>query len=318
MSPTLPPTVSVVMPTRGRSELVARSMAAALADPATTELIAVLDERGEGERPETIAARLAALDPRVHVVQLASAPQGRRGQAARDEGARAAQGELVVALDEDVVACPGTITGHTRHHAKESQLAVVGYMPVMVATGGRFRQPAARYYSSSYEREVSRFRNDPDSILERLWGGHLSLRRQDWLSAADLSRGRGGYHDDRVFGLALRELGLRGVFDPALRAEHWYSRSISQFVRDARDSAAGEHAIGASTLSSNDRRAARVLQRAARGPLTWAMSVSAASALALGAAALGFERAEDLAARALWRLGRERGYFDARREAGHR
>jgi hypothetical protein len=316
MSSTLPPTVSVVMPTRGRSELVTRSMAAALADPATTELIAVLDKRGEGERPETIAARLAALDPRVRVVQLASGPPGRRGQAARDEGARAAQGELVVALDEDVIACPGTIAGHTRHHAKGSQLAVLGYMPVMVAAGGRFRQPAARYYSSSYEREVSCFRNDPDSILERLWGGHLSLRRQDWLSAADLSRGRGGYHDDRVFGLALRELGLRGVFDPALRAEHWYSRSISQFVRDARDSAAGEHAIGASP--TNNGAAAGILQWASRGPVTWAIAVSAAGTLALGGAALGFEHAEDLAARALWRLGRERGYLDACRESGHR
>src|SRR5215211_5162444 len=94
------PTVSVVTPTRGRSELVVRSVAAALADPATMEVIVVLDEHGEGKRPKTIAERLAALDPRVRIVQLASGPPGRRGQAARNEGARAAHGELVVALDE--------------------------------------------------------------------------------------------------------------------------------------------------------------------------------------------------------------------------
>src|SRR6266516_3733621 len=210
MSPASPPTVSVVMPTQGRSELIERSLTAALDDPATSEGIVVLDRSSESDGSEAIIDRLTALDPRVRVIRTASRAPGRRGQAARDEGARAARGELIVALDDDVIACPGTISGHARHHGGGSRLVVVGYMPVLLPASGRFGQPAARYYSSSYERECSRFRRDPDSILERLWGGNLSVGRADWLAAAELSRGRGGYHDDRAFGLALRELGLRG------------------------------------------------------------------------------------------------------------
>jgi glycosyltransferase involved in cell wall biosynthesis len=319
--PASPLTVSVVMPTRARSELVERSLTAALNDPATSEAVVVLDPSGESGRSAAIVDRLTALDRRVHIVRAVSRAPGRRGQAARDEGAHAARGEVIVAIDDDVVARPGTISAHARHHRGDNRLAVVGYMPVLLPASGRFGQPAARYYRSSYERECSRFRRDPDSILERLWGGNLSVRRADWLAAAERSQGCGGYHDDRAFGLALRELGLRGIFDAGLRADHWYSRSITQFVRDARDSGAGEAAIGpalATPSSSGGRGPAGLLRWAARSRATWAVSVSAGGALALGAAAVGFERVEDYAARALWLLGRERGYLEAHPESSGR
>jgi hypothetical protein len=278
----------------------------------------VLDQSCENGGSEAIVDRLTALDRRVHIIQAtASRAPGRRGQAARDEGVHAARGELIVALDDDVIAHPRTISGHARHHGGGSKLAVVGYMPVVLAATGRFGQPAARFYRSSYERECLLFRRDPDSILERLWAGNLSVRRTDWLAAAARSRGRGGYHDDRAFGVALQELGVRGIFDSALRADHWYARSIAQFVRDARDSGAGEAAMGAPFLTRSPNRegwSAGVLRWTAGSRGTWAISVTAAGALALGAAAVGFERAEEFAARAVWLLGRERGYLEADRK----
>jgi hypothetical protein len=149
--------------------------------------------------------------------------------------------------------------------------------------------------------------------LQRLWAGNLSVRREDWIAAAEISRGRGGYHDDRAFGLALGKLALHAVFDPALRADHWYSRPISGFVRDARDSAVGEHSLGlahAKARSHDESRATRIFRWSASHRATWAASVGAAGALALAASATGFERGEEFAARVLWRLGRERGFLE--------
>jgi hypothetical protein len=303
------------MPTRGWGELVERSLSAALADPATSEAIVVLDPREDGDDAEEIGKRLASVDGRVRVVRLHSRAASRRGQSARDEGARAARGELIVALDEDVAAHVGTISGHARHHADGSGLVVVGYMPVIEGASSRFNRPTARLYSASYEMECSRFRSDPSSILERLWAGNISVRRTDWITAAEISRGRGGYHDDRAFGLALGELGLRAVFDPELRADHWYNRSIAEFVRDAHDSAVGEHDLGLAhgdARLGGDHRLKRLLRWSSRRRGTWAFGVAAAGAVALVASAARFGRGEEVAARVLWRLGRERGFHEIR------
>jgi glycosyltransferase involved in cell wall biosynthesis len=310
-----PPTVSVVMPTRGSGELVVRSLLAALADPATFEAIVVLDRPEDCGDSEKIVDQLAALDPRVRVVRVGSQAAARRGQSARDDGARAARGELIVALDDDVVAHVGTISGHAGHHAVSSGLVVVGYMPVVEAASRGFRRAPARFYSASYERECSRFRSDSSSILKRLWAGNLSVRRADWIAAAEISHGRGGYHDDRAFGLALEELGLRAVFAPELRADHSYSRSIAEFVRDARDSAVGERHLG---LADGDaplggyRRLKRLLRWSSRWRGTWAFGVAAAGAVALVASAARFGRGEEVAASVLWLLGRERGFHEIR------
>jgi hypothetical protein len=105
------------------------------------------------------------------------------------------------------------------------------------------------------------------------------------------------------------------VFDPELRADHWYTRSIAQFIRDARDSAAGEHVLGVVDPDSpphDNRRLTRLLRWTSRRWGTWAMSVAAAGTVALVASATGFDRGEEFAARALWRLGRERGLLDVR------
>jgi Glycosyltransferase like family 2 len=310
------PSISVVTPVRGWSKLVERSVSAALADPATSEVIVVLDAPDETKGSQSIADRLAFSDSRVRVVSASTDVVPRRGQAARNVGARAARGDVVVALDADVIAHPGTISGHARHHAGVRGLAVVGYMPVVQSRSSRFTRPLVRFYDMSYESECARFRKDPGVILERLWGGNVSVRRDDWLAAAEISRAGGGYHDDRSFGLALRRLGLRAIFDPALRADHWYRRSISQFVRDARDSAAGDHEITetyALPSVGTEPSFARLARWVSSYRGTWGVCVAAAGGLAVGASFAGFNRAELLAARALWRLGRERGAIDVER-----
>ena len=51
--------------------------------------------------------------------------ENRGDMGARAEGARAATGEIVLFIDDDVLANPGLVTGHARRHAERACLDVV-------------------------------------------------------------------------------------------------------------------------------------------------------------------------------------------------
>lgn len=67
------------------------------------------------------------------------------------------------------------------------------------------------------------------------------MRREDYLRAGEGPLLR--YHEDQDLGLRLRRVGLRGVFDRALRAEHLYARDLAGFVRDSRAQGIGRRAV---------------------------------------------------------------------------
>src|SRR4051812_46486656 len=93
--------VSVVVPSVGRERLAA-VVAAALADPATTEVVVVADR--DPARVDAVL-RASGLDADARVVVLAGA--GRGPAAARQDGITRARGDLIVLLDDDVVPAPG-------------------------------------------------------------------------------------------------------------------------------------------------------------------------------------------------------------------
>lgn len=87
--------VSVIIPTRGRAELVVKALASALhQDFDSLEVIVVID----GEDPGTRDALNAIFDPRIRVIDLAVSMGGAD---ARNVGVRAARGEWVAFLDDD-------------------------------------------------------------------------------------------------------------------------------------------------------------------------------------------------------------------------
>ena len=130
--------------------------------------------------------------------------------------------------------------------------------------------------------------------------------------------GSAGYHVDREFGLRLRRLGLSGVFDRDLRADHWYRRSTPQLMNDARSSGQGLARLRVAypelALLDPERPMARVLR-----PFVWAsghrwgwmLETGCLRAVALAAAACRLSAVEYACVRTLWRLAAERG----RREA---
>jgi glycosyltransferase involved in cell wall biosynthesis len=303
------PSVSVVIPTRNRAAELKRCLAAVLPDAATTEVVVVVD----GNDPDTLELlhELKASDPRIKDTTIPQQPQHlTRLQRARDHGAAIATSEVVLAMDDDVVGAPGLVGGHAQHHADRERLVVVGYMPVAILRRWPRSSAPVRYYSDAYESTCAAYRTSPDSILRRLWGGNVSVRRRDWLTAAAQPR-TSTMFDDRELGLCMLREGLRGVFDPGLRAEHFYERSLRAFAdRAARSAADGPKLLAAhpdllaeeEEPAPDERRGRLLLASVAQVPLVWWSLKWGLIALASVAAAIHSSPVEERATRALWRL----------------
>jgi glycosyltransferase involved in cell wall biosynthesis len=230
------PAVSVVMPTYRRRDMLPRVLAPLLGDPAVAEVLVVIDGARDGSL-EYLQA-VAADHPRLRPLFVSN----RGAVGARDAGAEAATSEVLLFLDDDVVASTGLAAGHARHHETGAGRVVIGWMPVAAST-----RPAGypvELYSDWYDEQIADYERNPDAILLNLWAGNVSLRRSDWarvrFSSTEFSM---SYNADRDFGLRCLRAGLTGVFDRSLRAEHLYERTSEQFLRDARSSGEGQWLI---------------------------------------------------------------------------
>jgi GT2 family glycosyltransferase len=288
--------VSVVVPSREGGPLAAETVARALADPATREVVVILDH---ADTPGADLAELAAEDARVRVVD-----GGGRGPAsARALGARIATGDVVLFLDDDVVPTPLLATGHAAAHEQHPHAVVVGSMPV--APAALRREATARVYAKDYERVVARY-TDPAAVLLDLWGGNVSIRRDDCL-AVGMTAGVfvRALHEDRDLGLRCRAAGMTGVFDARLRAEHRYTRSVRRFLHVAHEQVAvtralhslHEDVLGPWDAGAYVRGLPRLVTRAVGAvttrPSTARAAVELLVASGLLARALGARRVED-------------------------
>ena len=154
----------------------------------------------------------------------------------RGEAVAAPRGEIVLLLDAGVLASRALVSEHARRHARAGRRLVVGYSPVRVIHERIPGDSAARLRADHYRERCELFERDPASVLARLWGGNMSLRRDDWQSlglagAADLP--------DRQLGARCAAAGIEGVFDRSLTALRIYEPSIAAFVREARAEGAG-------------------------------------------------------------------------------
>jgi glycosyltransferase involved in cell wall biosynthesis len=310
------PTVGVVIPTSGKREILNEVVAAVLADPASSELVIVLDESGSSEAGDRLLERFAGLDPRVRTMRTPAFEEDLLSlQVARDAGAELASSEVILSLDDDVVLEPDVVAGHARAHAGAERQVVVGYMPV--ASSGKWPRGSAtiRFYSESYEYTCELYEADPGMILRQLWCGNVSLRRADWLRAIERPRLKCWGHDDQELGLLFLREGLQGKIDRRLRGAHWYERSLPAFVERAERSVQGQAKLRAANPDLLDESpAGRGKRERISGPVLWAARTRAGwlavrwalIGVVAAAAALKLSRVEDPAARYLWFLATER------------
>jgi glycosyltransferase involved in cell wall biosynthesis len=221
-------TISVVIPTFQRANVLSRAVQPFTSDPAVAEII-IVDDGSDDGTPEVCAALARASDKvRVH-------RQPNQGEAAaRAAGLDLSTSDIVLFVDDDVIANQGLASGHLRHHqAGGPPLVVVGYMPPLFPSPRRPGHFPTFLYSRDYELMCTRYEEDPGTILQNLWGGNLSARRDDCLSAVKVP-GTLPYHADQLLGWRLSAAGCTGVFDRSLSAAHAYERTPAQFFHDCR------------------------------------------------------------------------------------
>jgi glycosyltransferase involved in cell wall biosynthesis len=220
--------VSVVIPTYRRRDSVADVVAAIAADPYATEIVVVVDGSDDGSYE--LLQELAVEEPRIRPVWRDNGGEA----AARQTGVEHATGDVVLLLDDDVLAGPRLVEGHARRQAEAAGRLVLGYMPTDVPPVRRPGDFATRLYAAEYEAACARYEQQPGAILIRLWAGNMSLWRSDALHVGLDGGHRMGYHDDREFGLRCQLAGLSAVFDRTLSARHTHSRDLANFIRQAR------------------------------------------------------------------------------------
>lgn len=213
------------MPTYGRPDRALRLARALLEEPGLHELVVAVD----GPDPVLTQALDALTAPRLVVVVL---PENAGQAAAREAGARAATGDVLLLIDDDVELEPGVADGHARAHGSERALLVVGHNPVALPARRRPGMAATYLYASEYDRAWDEVLRDDGLVLQQLWAGHLSLRREDFLRTLG-EPWPVKYHEDQDLGLRLRAAGVRGRTDASLRSRHHHERSTRASIEEA-------------------------------------------------------------------------------------
>ena len=141
-------------------------------------------------------------------------------------------------MDDDVIAGPGLVSAHARHHAGTHGLVVVGFMPVRLDEGS---SSTSRLYATEYDEHCRRLESGELTVLDGLWLGNVSVRRDEVLRVGVPSEHFSvRWHADTDFGLRLRDAGERGIFDRRLVADAPEHRNRRPRSSRARTSGARE------------------------------------------------------------------------------
>jgi GT2 family glycosyltransferase len=313
------PSVSLVIPSyEGRGRLL-QVLAPLLADPAASEIIVVVDGSRDGSLE--LMQEQAAADPRLKPLLIENRGPG----AARQVGVEAAAAEVVLMLDDDLVAEPGLVAGHAGHHAASNGIVVIGYAEPS-AVPRRRGSFADEIYADAYRKDWEAYEHHGDEALLHLWGGNVSLRRSDCLRVgvhSDAFYCR--YHQDQEFGIRCLEHGLTGIVDRSLRARHLHSRSLSSFTRVAREDGAGSMLVHllhsrmmgpleVSTFAADLPRPAGAVVRLCRLRLLETVASWFLLAALSAAGRLGMFELETTLGRLLRRIQQQRGALELLRE----
>ena len=218
------PLLTVVMPTHNRWEQLCTALAA-LADqslPRSDFDVIVVSDGSTDETDEAIEQGRAPLP-----VQLIR--QHNQGPAAaRNNGVAAATGEVVLFLDDDVVADPGCLAAHLEvHQQTEKPIVVIG--PLLTPDDWAF-QPWVLWEQRKLEGQYQAMADGKWSATARqFYTGNASLPRQLFLDAGgfDPTFLRG---EDVELAYRLAEDGIEFHFDFDAKSFHYAQRSYQSWL----------------------------------------------------------------------------------------
>ncbi len=218
------PSLSVVIPTYNRwSQLttVIEALAAQTVAADDLEVIVVSDGSTDGTDEAIEAGRVARP---VHLVR-----QDNQGPAvARNTGVAAAGGDLILFIDDDVVAEPGWAAAHLDAHERADRPTVV-IGPLLTPTDFRF-QPWVLWEQRKLERQYRAMEKGRWAPTARqFYTGNASMERQRFLGAGgfDPTFLRG---EDVQLAYRLADDGMAFEFATDARAFHYARRSYESWL----------------------------------------------------------------------------------------
>jgi GT2 family glycosyltransferase len=220
--------ISVVIPTyqrRASVERALRALAQQTMRPIKYEVIVSIDGSDDGTRD------MVAQFPTPY--RLRSLWQPNRGRAAAcNAGIDAADGEVIVLLDDDMEAAPGFLMGHYKAHDAGERLGVLGAAPIHIEPSS---PPLVKYIGSGFNSRLQRFAQPGYTIqFKEAYTGNFSIRRS-------VMRRVGAFDEDfKVYGyedyeLALRlaQAGVRLIYCAGALAHQHYRKDFAGLARDS-------------------------------------------------------------------------------------
>ena len=219
--------VSVVIPTYQRSASVERALRALSRQtlPARDyEVIVSID--GSSDGTAEAVARFSA----PYAVRALSQPKRGRASAC-NSGIRAASGELLVLLDDDMEPSPELLSAHVRAHEGDRRLGVLGAVPVAVAAGS---PPVVDYIADRFRRHMEKLTKPGHRIGVRdFYTGNFSMRRETFFEAGLFDEGFQSYgNEDVELAIRLEAAGIRLAFSPEALARQHYEKDFAALARD--------------------------------------------------------------------------------------
>ncbi len=221
---------SIVIPTYQRRDIVVRMVAALDRQlHSDFEVVVVADGSTDGT-----AAALRKLRVRFPLTVLEQSNQG--AAAARNAGASASRGELLVFLDDDMEADPKMLTEHDRSHREGADL-VLGHLAVHRDSPPTLLGSEVASWSERRRERLSR--PGVEVPLAHLLTGQMSISRIAFqqIGGFDTSFTRNGLFggEDLDFGYRVRKAGLHVVFNPAAVSYQLYDVDPALYTRRSRE-----------------------------------------------------------------------------------
>jgi glycosyltransferase involved in cell wall biosynthesis len=223
------PRYSIVIPTYQRRQIVKRSVEAlARLEGPSFEVIVVVDGSTDGTAEEL---RTLSLDAPLQVLQQPNAGAA----SARNRGAALAQADIILFLDDDMIAASDLLLRHDEAHLDGAD-AVFGHIPIAPDAPRNFLSQGVADWAEARRRRL--LDNGGQLTFSDLLTGQLSVRRDVFqaLGGFDSQFTGGGTfgREDTDFGQRLFDRGHRVVFAPEAVSWQYYAVEPDAYLRQWR------------------------------------------------------------------------------------
>jgi glycosyltransferase involved in cell wall biosynthesis len=222
------PSLSVIIPTRDRPDILKRSLSLLLEQAAAEDNLAevLIVDDGSGDAARAELRQFLAKESRGEQVRILY--QVSRGPAAaRNLGVEAATTEIVLFLGDDILPCPGLLSAHVDAHCRrhpDEHTAILGQADLAPELCGSAFVHWWRRYNFRYQALLSgKRRPGPTSF----YTNNLSLKRRFLLKYGLFDEAfPDAAYEDIELGYRLSQHGLQVIFVPQAQAYHYHPMDL--------------------------------------------------------------------------------------------